>query len=146
MYLQARLAYARGSNALDLAKSCVDQLDGLVDDATLGIVFVSGPPVEMSDEIVRALKDTAAHPDGGSSWQIDDAASGCRFFPPPRRRETSRICLRTTPPAADPERSRAPTNRPPRRQRATDKSISEWIQGRPSGSLAGVETAFEGRE
>lgn len=49
-------AFASGGTPQDLAKACVEQLDGMVNDANLGLIFLSGRAAEMADEIVAIIK------------------------------------------------------------------------------------------
>ena len=54
---RAWLSYASGLPAPELAKSCVEQLDGVIEGANIGLVFFADPTTEMSDAILAILRD-----------------------------------------------------------------------------------------
>lgn len=51
-------AHASGSHPHDLAKACVGQLDGMVDDANLGLIFLAGNAAEMANEVIDILRQS----------------------------------------------------------------------------------------
>lgn len=110
-------AFASGGTPHDLVKACVGQLDGVVEEANLGLIFASGPVSQMVDEVIRILSGSleierwfGACSDGIVAGSIDIGTEGglvvlCLALPPDGvefvRASSLREWLPSVVPAAD---------------------------------------------